>query len=167
LRERSLTAYRGFLENARGARRNRSAAFRSPKGAGDGRASKRIIPASPLGDVGRNCQTPKSPSLATVDAHNTCHRGPHHRPHTHAVRSNPHSAVARLPHHRGVPTRGFLPWRFLDAGPRARGTIREGPASETVHNNGRLGEPTDSAACRVSGERTLAPLGSRGRPAAL
>ncbi len=27
----------------------------------------------------------KSPSLATVDAHNTCHRGARHRPHTHAV----------------------------------------------------------------------------------
>ncbi len=49
-------------------------------------------------------------------------------------RSNPHSPVARLPHHCGVQTRGFLPWRLSDAGPRARGTIREGPASETLHN---------------------------------
>src|SRR5260370_42428833 len=48
-------------------------------------------------------------------------------------RSTPHSAVARLPHHCGVQTRGFLPWRLSDAGPRARGTIREGPASETLH----------------------------------
>jgi hypothetical protein len=42
-------------------------------------------------------------------------------------RSNPHSPVARLPHQCDVPTRGFLPWRLSDAGPRARGTIREGP----------------------------------------
>ena len=51
-------------------------------------------------------------------------------------RSNPHSAVARLPHHGSVPTRGFLPCRLSDAGPRARGTIREGPASETLHKRG-------------------------------
>jgi hypothetical protein len=59
-------------------------------------------------------------------------------------RSNPHSAVARPPHHCGVSTRGFLPWRLSDAGPRARGTFREGPASETLHTNGSCctGRPT-------------------------
>jgi hypothetical protein len=33
-------------------------------------------------------------------------------------------------------SRGFLPWRFADAGPGARGTTIMGPASENLHRNG-------------------------------
>jgi len=35
-------------------------------------------------------------------------------------------------------SRGFLPWRLSNAGPRARGTFIAGPASETLHNCGLL-----------------------------
>ena len=43
------------------------------------------------------------------------------------------------PHHQRIPSRGFLPWRFADAGPAARGTTFMGPASENLHNNGTTG----------------------------
>src|ERR1700738_1487612 len=41
------------------------------------------------------------------------------------------------------PSRGFLPWRFADAGPGVRGAVIMGPASENLHNNGsrRLSRP--------------------------
>ena len=39
-------------------------------------------------------------------------------------------------HHTAVPTRGFLPWRFSDAGPRARRKVRDGSASENLHRSG-------------------------------
>jgi hypothetical protein len=43
--------------------------------------------------------------------------------------SNPHSARHR-PH---FTSRGFVPWRLADAGPRPRGDVRDGPASATLH----------------------------------
>jgi hypothetical protein len=37
---------------------------------------------------------------------------------------------------RASSPRGFLPWRLADASPRARGNVRDGPASATRHRNG-------------------------------
>jgi len=33
-------------------------------------------------------------------------------------------------------SRGFLPWRFSDAGPRVYGAVITGPASENLHRTG-------------------------------
>jgi hypothetical protein len=51
------------------------------------------------------------------------------------LRLRRHSSVA-LPL-RGL-SRGFLPWRFADAGPGARSTSFMGPASANLHNNGLM-----------------------------
>jgi len=40
------------------------------------------------------------------------------------------------------PSRGFLPWRFADAGPAMRGTTFMGPASENLHRSGH--QPADN-----------------------
>ena len=75
-----------------------------------------------------------SPSANSLDRLNSNHT-PHPR------HSNPHSprrATLR------APSRGFLPWRFADAGPRARGATVMGPASENLHK-------TDIFGCRIEG----------------
>src|SRR5258708_29968653 len=41
-------------------------------------------------------------------------------------------------------SRGFLPWRFADAGPGVRGAVIMGPASENLHISGSVGP---SASC--------------------
>ena len=52
----------------------------------------------------------------------------------HPRRSNPHSARAHRPR---LPHRGFLPWRFSDAGPRARGAASWGRHPKTFTNSRR------------------------------
>jgi hypothetical protein len=51
-----------------------------------------------------------------------------------------HTASTAIPIASDAPprpvSRGFLPWRFADAGPGARGTTIMGPASENLHRNG-------------------------------
>src|SRR4029077_8391279 len=51
-----------------------------------------------------------------------------------------HTASTAIPIASDAPprpvSRGFLPWRFADAGPGARGTSFMGPASENLHNSG-------------------------------
>jgi hypothetical protein len=51
-----------------------------------------------------------------------------------------HTASTAIPIASDAPprpvSRGFLPWRFADAGPGARGTSFMGPASENLHNTG-------------------------------
>jgi hypothetical protein len=53
-----------------------------------------------------------------------------------------HTASTAIPIASDAPprpvSRGFLPWRFADAGPGARGTSFMGPASENLHMCGRL-----------------------------
>ncbi len=44
---------------------------------------------------------------------------------------NPHSSHPAAP--RGQPPRGFVPWRFSNAGPEPGRAVAQGPASETLH----------------------------------
>ena len=72
---------------------------------------------------------------------------------THRQRRNPHSGRGTLCPRQT--SRGFLPWRFSDAGPAVRRDHRAGPASENLHKIGsgdrpfrcplRPGERTSSA----------------------
>jgi hypothetical protein len=57
-------------------------------------------------------------------------------------RPNLHSAPHRLRAH----SRGFLPWRLSDAGPRARGSVRHGAG---IRNPSQSRRPSASAACPV------------------
>src|SRR5258708_31995904 len=57
------------------------------------------------------------------------------RPAPHPQRPNRHRSPGTV---GASSSRGFLPWRLADAGPRARGHVRDGPASPTLHNSGRL-----------------------------
>jgi len=42
-------------------------------------------------------------------------------------------------------SRGFLPWRLSDDGPRASGMVQRGPSSETLHNTGPLSSHSSNA----------------------
>src|SRR5260370_26585818 len=54
------------------------------------------------------------------------------RPAPHPQRSNRHRLHGTV---GALSSRGFLPWRLADAGPRARGNVRDGPASATLHRS--------------------------------
>src|SRR5260370_19718059 len=53
------------------------------------------------------------------------------------IRHDSRQILLAARHHHTFPHRGFLHWRFADAGPRARGTTVMGPASENLHTSGR------------------------------
>ena len=59
-------------------------------------------------------------------------------------------------------SRGFLPWRFAYAGPRARGATVMGPASENLHKIGsRRVRNYEVRFARVSGHRQTSPSGPK------
>ena len=59
-------------------------------------------------------------------------------------------------------SRGFLPWRFADAGPGARGTTIMGPASENLHRTGHAVPsapgPADGCSLALGGERATSAM---------
>src|SRR5258705_10165738 len=65
---------------------------------------------------------------------------------------------ARKVHHQRIPSRGFLHWRFADAGPAVRGTTFMGPPSENLHNK-RLITPATASPNRPPHKRARAIWG--------
>jgi hypothetical protein len=58
------------------------------------------------------------------------------RPRSHHRHPSRRGQIPIAPEAPSLPSsRGFLPWRLSNAGPSACGTVREGPASETLHNS--------------------------------
>jgi hypothetical protein len=96
------------------------------------------------------------PAFPTVVAHPRLHY-PH--------RSNPHSPAARSRHRLIDRSRGFLPWRFSYAGPRACGTVRDGPASENLHNSGLVRRSKQQPYSITSSARASS-IGGTSRPSA-
>jgi len=77
----------------------------------------------------------------------------HGRSHLPSAATHPSQPTPDLQIPIAVPrSRGFLPWRLSDADPACVASVREGPASETLHRSGHSGAPrlwlrASSASC--------------------